>query len=582
VSIELLEFTEDPGPETSPRRGSKELIDDPSRVHGLLGALAGHGVRGIVRRASSIVGVRPLPSASEAPSDSMRWAIDSPQLGPSFVVEMVGYNSMYLVPIEEAAVDGQELVTPVPRRVLRLRRRWFRRQRLNQVRTIRFVDEASQTPIESTLFDVSYDGLSFWTEAFQALAVGQRIDDLEIEDPEFGPLRVDGEVRTVLSDAQTGRVFHGLVLRGSKGIVRWIDFAGAQVHPNTRQGSRFAASTWTLFDKCGYFHLSGKQPADFERLRRAYLSVSDQLDHAPHIGCAVAWPTPSGDVIATAAVLKVYRGTWLGLQMAKISGDAADGTSGRQILHEINARVYEHVQRDPEPAWFVTYIQVKPVWTRHIFHDFAQRYVASGLAAIVRFRALAVDLRKAWPEGTDEAAVDLASRDEIDLIARTILATRSRVYAEAFDLVEGRMDLGDNRRMWNGARFERARTVLVARKDGRAMAAAVLESAADGLHLFGLLDLVRLYSLTPGGDACFPTLLGGARLWFEQLGKDRFVCFAEDDTKLPDDLVETMEDMGAADMCIFAACRIPELLEYIYEMTAPKPSTPTRNVVPLR
>jgi hypothetical protein len=326
---------------------------------------------------------------------------------------------------------------------------------------------------------------------------------------------------------------------------------------------------WSVYGRCGYFALSGKEPRDFQQLRRAFVSTAS-LDGALHVGCHVVWPGTDSKAVAALSTLKVYSGAWLGFQTAKIKGDV-DGGSSRTVLRDINLRIYEHVQRDPDLRWVIGYVQAKRAWSALVHLELPTRYVQTGEAAIVRFRALEVSVDIQWTldEGPE---ISFAGAAEVAALARSVARLRPAPYCDALDLSPGRMDMGANKRLWQGIRFERERTILVARKNGLAVAAAVLELAAEGAHLFGLLDLVRVYPLVQGGEDCFAHLLEAAKIWYRERGRRRCVCFLEEGFTLPQAIIDRMGDMGEADMTILAAHRVPELLEHLYEVTAPRPA----------
>ena len=138
------------------------------------------------------------------------------------------------------------------------------------------------------------------------------------------------------------------------------------------------------------------------------------------------------------------------------------------------------------------------------------------------------------------------------------------------DLERHSLKMERNKRLWKGHRLERDRAIFVARKDGVAQAAAVIEMAADGVHVFQLLNLVRLYPLVEGGEAAYADLLEEVRNWFDEYEKERFVVYVEDGTVLEEELADQCINLGKADMLFCAADRIPELLENIYQIAAPK------------
>ena len=104
-----------------------------------------------------------------------------------------------------------------------------------------------------------------------------------------------------------------------------------------------------------------------------------------------------------------------------------------------------------------------------------------------------------------------------------------------------------------------------------ASAFAVLEVAAEGAHLYGLIDLVRGYAVGQGGEAHYDALIDRAATWYQQQDRNRFVAFVEDDeyarqlTQRPG-----ARNLGAAHMFILPARRVPEWLERLHEVTAPR------------
>jgi hypothetical protein len=121
----------------------------------------------------------------------------------------------------------------------------------------------------------------------------------------------------------------------------------------------------------------------------------------------------------------------------------------------------------------------------------------------------------------------------------------------------------------------RAREMLVARENGRPGAAAVLEAAEPGLHLFRLLDVVRLYPLGARGLERLPDLLGVAASWYLKRGLGAFVLFDEHGIEL-DRVTGHAIDLGWADLSIMAHELVPELLEECLLAVAPRSAPPPR------
>lgn len=545
------------------RGGNFQRVDHPERIADLMASFARYGASGTLADERRRTPVKALACAPD--ERTMTWELAEPTMGAPAFIEIVGYNSVFHIPVDAGTAGDSTLTMPYPAHLFVGRRRWLRRAPGSPAIDAALV-VGGERRLTASVRNVSYEGLALSVERI-ALLPGEPVD-VELDD---GSVRLRCEVRTMILHVGEEAVCLGLRIVAATPRLRWIELCNSQLHPRTAIGSAHSDATWALYERCGYFELSGKHPDEFARLKLAFLSVSRQLDRAPHIGAQVAWPTRDGSsVVATASALKVYSGTWLGLQMAKDSGDSPDGTSGRRILRELNNRIMEHWQLDPEFRWFCTYIQNKKVWTRFVFHDGMQRFRAGGEAAFVRFSALELPTSARLGGGGDGVTVGKPTAGEADALCDYVLLSRPRAYAEAFDLTRERLDLADNLRAWRGSRFERERAVLVARRRGRAVAAAVLELAADGLHLFGLLDLVRLYPLAPDGAQAFDALLDEASAWFRARDKERFCVLAESDVRLSAAALAQARDLGEADMCILAARRVPDLLELIHELTAPR------------
>ena len=225
----------------------------------------------------------------------------------------------------------------------------------------------------------------------------------------------------------------------------------------------------------------------------------------------------------------LYRGTWMAYQIARRQGEAPVPVSPKQILREVLLHAFEYSQRDPGLRWFVTWVQHSGKFSRYLLHDLAQRWLHEPeLAAIVSFRALEWETRLALPGTEVDLELGPASANERLRILAHLAATRPKPYLEAHDFDAENLDLRVVRGAWTAAGLHRHRRIQVARRDGRPVAFAVAEAADDGLHLFGLFDVVRLFALEEGAETTWPTLLEDARGWYRELGKARFVLFLED------------------------------------------------------
>lgn len=558
--------------EAQRRAGSSERIDDRQRIRDVLDALFRHGSGGVLRHVDGETRIATVAFSHEL--NALSWSAGAAIPAAPFVIELVGLNSLYHMRLDHSFVSDDHLVTALPSSIVRLRRRWLRRAPVSSPVTVSFARESPPEIVTGRVRDLSYQGIAFEVDApARWLAPGAVIERLRVSDEAGNGATIAAEVRSIVP-ALSGGCVYGLELlpTAHNEARRYVQLVNDHLHPGTRTGSDWADPMWDLYTRCGYFNLSGKEPGDFYQRRRAFVSAAKQLDNAPQVGCHVVWPYAdrTAGVGAALSALKMYSCTWLGFQMAKLKGDI-DGTPSRRVLRELNLRAYEHIQRDPAVAWVMGYLQTKRAWSALVHLELPRRYVPTGEAAVVRFTALEIAVDLLW-RLDDTVEVGVAAGAEIAALLRVIERTRPRAYCEALDLVPERVDLAANKRAWNNIRLERERAVLVARRNGIAVAAAVVELGAEGTHVFGLQDLARLYAIAEGGEAAFAHLLQQAKHWFRDRGKKRYVCFLEEGHTLPDAICEQMVNLGEADMTLLAAHRVPELLEHLYEVTAPRPS----------
>lgn len=558
--------------EAQRRAGSSERIDDRQRIRGVIDALFRHGSRGLLRHADGETRISTIAFSHEL--NALSWSTGAAIPDAPFVIELVGLNSLFHMRLDHSFVSDDHLVTALPSSIVRLRRRWLRRAPVSSPVSVSFAQSGPPEIVSGRVRDLSYQGIAFEVDSPAAwLVPGAVIERLHVSGETGNGATIAAEVRSIVP-ALSGGCVYGLELLplARNEARRYVQLVDDHLHPGTRTGSDWADHMWDLYTRCGYFNLSGKEPGDFHQRRRAFVSAAKQIDNTPQVGCHVVWPYAdrAAGVGAALSALKMYSGTWLGFQMAKLKGDI-DGTPSRKVLRELNLRVYEHIQRDPGVAWVMGYLQTKRAWSALVHLELPRRFVPTGEAAVVRFTALEIAVDLLW-RLDDSVQVGAAAAAEVASLLRVIARMRPRAYCEALDLVPERVDLAANKRAWNNIRFERERAILVARRNGVAVAAAVAELGAEGTHVFGLQDLVRPYSIADGGEACFPHLLQEAKEWFRDRGKKRFVCFLEEGLTLSDAIREQMVNLGDADMTLLAAHRVPELLEHLYEVTAPRSS----------
>jgi hypothetical protein len=174
------------------------------------------------------------------------------------------------------------------------------------------------------------------------------------------------------------------------------------------------------------------------------------------------------------------------------------------------------------------------------------------------------------PEGFSLGA---PTEEEREALFERLKATRPEAYREALDLVPERFDLAELKRQWSEAKLTRERDVLVARKDGRALAVGVLETAHPGLNLFHVLDGLRIIPLVDEGSAegqeAMLALLAGAAEWYRARGLDVFVHYVETEHTAYTHQAQLV-DLGEGRIWILSAQLLPDFIEHLCEATTPR------------
>jgi hypothetical protein len=173
-----------------------------------------------------------------------------------------------------------------------------------------------------------------------------------------------------------------------------------------------------------------------------------------------------------------------------------------------------------------------------------------------------------------------ATPGERALLASEIARLRPASYVEALDLSAEALDLTDAARAWREAGLERERHILVARRQGRPLAAAVLELGQRGSNLFRLLDAMRLFPLAPEAWEASQALLDAARAWYASRGRDTFVLMQEDGLDSLTPSVSSGDAHGGArpSLWLISAELLPEFLEHIHTQTAGRLPTPQKEL----
>ncbi len=574
--MSMLEGWRDKGqleaPHTSPIW--REHITRGDRIGRIFEALTARRCRGMAR---SVGGDVELEAALYDKYDGrVSWEVRGALPPVPFALEVFGYSSVLHFRVEHAVYEDGLWSVPLPRELTRYRHRKLRRAPAWGGCMARFGHPLwPQVRVERELTDVSYEGLSFATEPGEDLLYpGLVLPELEVGLPGREPVRLRAEVRNITGLAMGRRCGMKVEPLGEEEGARWRRLVEEQSHPNTRVKGEWNRGTWELFERSGYFRLSGKTPADFERMQAEYREAHERLERYPRLGYRVVKPMPGGEgVEASLSWLKPYSGSWLGHQLARQQPrNEKTRSTAREALRDIYLRGFEPAQTDPEVKWFLAYCEANVRWVRFTAFDFAEWYQHTGQACMVPFRFMEADARREWgmPEGFSLGA---PTQEEKAALFKRLEERRPEAYREALDLVPERFDLGELKRKWAEAGLKREREVRVARKGGRALAVGVMETAHVGLNLFHVLDGLRIVSLVdealPEAQEAMQALLAGAAQWYRERGLNVFVHYVETEHTGYTEKAKLV-DLGEGRIWILSMQLLPDFVEHLCEATTPR------------
>ncbi len=552
----------------SGRAAVTEVVSEPGRVLSLARTLCAYECEGFARGADGTVtavrGLAPSPGAALP----LLWSYDGavPAAPVTFVVG--GLLSVFEMTVDRVEPQAGALATSAPDRIVRTRRRWWRRVGSDAPLVVAFRHPRwPELTVRIPMQDLSREGLGLRAAPRRDLLYpGLDLPSLEVVEGRLAGLRLRGQVRHV-----------GLREEGSAGLrvaaggedeERWTEELDRRLYPRTRSRGTWIGHLWDLFTDAGYFALAGKSKAHFAHLRRSYANIVSRLELSPALGCQVVWPSPTG-IEAALTALRAWEHTWFIAHLARRKTEAAEAPQGRALLRDVHLHTGELTQLDPSVRWVLAYVQVHQRWPRLPYFAFPQRFVDSGEACVLRFQPLQVGtdptLRGVVP-GVEVAA---PTPVEVDALVRRVAETRPVMYAESLDFTPDRIGMTRLQATWRDAGLDRERKLRVARRDGLPVAMAVLEKASDAAHLYGLFDAMRIFPLgeaAPDADA-FAALLEDGRTQFRAWGKG-FYVYIQEHEDVGERARAGVTDMGAADLTVFSSRLVPDFLEYVWEVTS--------------
>ena len=556
-----------------------ELITDPDRIRRIFGAL-GHGrvVGRTVDSEGKTVGYITALKARAEGEHVVRWDYDGAAWRDGDPVEIAGLLSLFRFELEiHDFIDGR-LITKIPRRIERLRHRAERRVGAPGEVYLRYRTRDNRQIVRD-LHDVSRNGLSFNASASRdVIAPGVQIRDAVIDWRGRLRVRANLTVRHVSEDFGEGRRVAGATLSftSDEDAEHWHTEVGGLLDPRTRIGGSWTNDIWELYDKSGYFSLSNKASDDFAPLQRAFIDASRKLGRAPQLGAQVVWPSARG-VEASVSVVGLNHHAVFLYHVARRHGNPPEGATGRTILYDIYERALTWIHRCTFARWLVVWVQDAGQFSKRLHLDFVSRNADGKHACVVPFRALEIPTRveatsqirlvAARDGATSKAgawSLRPARTDELEAIGRAAIERFPAAFVEAMGLSP---PLERHWGVWDDTSMVRGRDVIVAERDGSVIAAGIMECAEDGIHLFGLLDVLRIIPLGPWNGEAADVLVSYARRLFGHLDKRMFV-YACDENITPEEWPDGAVDLGLTHCTVMSTAELlPQFTEHAWELT---------------
>jgi hypothetical protein len=543
----------------------REIIDDHQRIIRILSALSTHGcecwIRPVDREA-------PAQSGYLSPDLRLMHEVSQAPVSVPFYVYLVSRFSLF-----RYRVDNYSDIIEVPQSLIRFHRRQDRRALAPPGARLSIRHPIwPEIRVECELRDVSWNGLSIY---------GCRVEDylfpglqnclLEIAWKGGPAIKLAGHVahdtQGFFCGAQRELCGFRTVYLGDDSRETWQEAVSEILYRTTKIATTDFEETWDIFEGSGYFNISGKKSAEFEDLKRSYCLANLRLSEARGLGAQVVWVGPKRSE-ATVSFIKNWETAVFGSQLARHADGRPLRDASDEVLRDIISHAFEYLLRYPNILWVVGYVPDEVRFTRLFALDFTARYADGERAALTSFHAFQVPVLGSY--GVSDYEVSEASDSECGDLLAYVRNNRPRAYAEATDLVPERLRLTRLRDEWRAAGLRRARRVLAARQDGRPVAFAVAEVAEEGIQLFGLLDCVRLFPGSDGGEDAFPALLDAARSWYAEHAKQRFILMDETSDQRVGSL-GGLRSLGGAQASFMTADLIVDLLEYIREVTVQGP-----------
>lgn len=377
-----------------------------------------------------------------------------------------------------------------------------------------------------------------------------------------GSLELDLVVGDPFEDPVHGHCQEIRVRLESRDIDQWRTQVDRVCHPHAKLHAGDPGELWDLYDRSGYLNISDKEAEHFEHLRSSFVRAADILVAHPELGAQLTWRSIDG-LDGSVTFLNAWERSALIYQLAR-GPERPLWMSGSRPLYDLYLRATEHVLRHGA-EWIVVFVQHAGArFSKAVNRDFPLRHADGRRSHVSSFRAWEVEtLLVDSVEGSGVTCSDPTDR-ELKVWLADLALRRPHPYLAGYDLVPRRARLREPQARFTRAGASRQRIFRMARVNGAPVAMAWIESVADGFHLFGLLDSIRIDCFAPMSAATEAAvraaLIAEAQRHLAALGKRKVIFFDEAMGPAP---VSCAVNLGDADQALYSTELVPELIEEV-------------------
>lgn len=456
----------------------------------------------------------PLALPGIAPGDAFLGGFEGWDHAYSFLTYVVGTGSP----------RGVELAWPPFLR--RRARRTLRRPRAAlEGAEIALAPPGSGLPLCKPLTSLTTRGASFEVdEEREVVRPGTPLGTVELRLPGSAPISVAARVVALgpphkRASSRCGITFDRTDLQTQ---TRIADALLPLVVPGVRVAKELPFDAlWTLLRESGFIY-----PAKAAQLEPILPQVEQTLStllRDPGAVFRTLLHESGGQLQGHLSAVRAYRDTWLIQHLATRGEGAGRLTAAR----DLNLALSLYTEQVEAIRWIRVFFRPQKRWPDRTFGRFARLNVdreTCDLTTCGYFVAPPLTRRPVLPPGL---TIEPGTREDEEVLTRHLSVTLPPMSLEAEDLRPGAFDLGEVSTQFAALGLERRRELWVARRRGRPVAFALLESSSPGLNFSELTSAVRLF--TPrreDGDAC-RALARHARVRAHLQGRTR--CIALDD-----------------------------------------------------